>query len=199
LSPRTRAAGALFVSALGCAGMFALSQLADASTRTALEPALRGEIVDIARTPNPASPLCWSVIAVEKNVLDGTFVLRRGTLSLAPTLQPATSCASFRFVGEPALNSKDAHQLVWTDEIRESLQRLRDLSVQDCWVMAWLQFGRAPVIRNGRLFDLRFENGAGTNFTTLTLTTGRNAGRCPTRVTPWAMPRADLLEGVDNQ
>jgi inner membrane protein len=195
LSRRMRAAAALVATAAGCAGMLALSHLAEASTQTALEPLRRGEILDVILTPNPASPFCWSVIAVEKNAPEDTYVLRRGTLSLAPALMPATSCASFRFLNARAMNTADTRRLVWSDEIRGSLQQLRDLSGQDCWVNAWLQFGRAPVIRDGLLFDLRFDNGSGRNFTTMTLTTGRHAG-CPPHVTPWAKPRADLLDAA---
>jgi len=235
LSPRVRAAGALAITVLGCAGMFALSHAVEAATRAALAPTVRGAILDVIRTPNPSSPLCWSVITVEKNEIEDTVVLRRGTMSLLPAWQPPTSCASWRFTrraldrarDRPTRTDPDGNRmgaptarpagpergtgapasdgdggsggakppgLAWTDEIRESLTGLRDLGAQDCWARAWLQFGRAPVLRDGRLFDLRFDNGTGRNFTTLTLTTERDAG-CPPHVTPWALPREELLEG----
>jgi inner membrane protein len=235
LSSRTRAAGALAITVLGCAGMFALSRAVEAATRAALAPTVRGAILDVIRTPNPSSPLCWSVITVEKNEIEDTVVLRRGTMSLLPAWQPPTSCASWRFTrraldrarDRPARIDPDGNRmsaptarpagaergtgapasdgdggsggakppgLVWTDEIRESLTGLRDLAAQDCWARAWLQFGRAPVVRDGRLYDLRFDTGTGRNFTTLTLATERDAG-CPPHVTPWAMPRADLVGG----
>ena len=45
-------------------------------------------------------------------------------------------------------------------------QRLRVLTT-DCWTAAWLRFARAPVVAQGRLFDLRFENAARGNFTAI--------------------------------
>jgi hypothetical protein len=59
-------------------------------------------------------------------------------------------------------------------------------------VRAWLQFGRAPVIRENRIFDLRFETGLGGNFTAMTLGP-EPAASCPPYVTPWEPPRRDLL------
>ena len=58
---------------------------------------------------------------------------------------------------------------------------------------AWLQFGRAPVLGEREIYDLRFDNGARSNFTTLRLREEERAGPCPPYLTRWEMPRADLL------
>jgi inner membrane protein len=193
MSRRTRAIAALAATALAFAGMFGLSRMAGVAARSALEPERRGELVDVILTPNPASVLCWAMIAVQKDEPAGEFVLRRGTLSLNPAWQPPTGCASFRFVRAHQPPRTVAERVAWSDEVREPLQRLRDLGQRDCWVRAWLQFGRAPVIRNGKIFDLRFDSGSGEDFTAMTLRPDHDAATCPPHVTDWAMPRADLL------
>jgi hypothetical protein len=82
--------------------------------------------------------------------------------------------------------------IVWREEINQPLAQLRDLHNRDCRVSAWLQFGRAPVIRDGQILDLRFETGRRGNFTAMSIADDSSAG-CPTHVTPWELPRADLL------
>ena len=81
----------------------------------------------------------------------------------------------------------------WDVPRRHSLGRLRDLADGDCAVHAWLQFGRAPVLGEREIYDLRFDNGARSNFTTLRLREDARAGSCPPHLTRWEMPRADLL------
>jgi inner membrane protein len=193
MPPRTRATAALAATAVAFGGMFGLSRVAGAAARTVLEPDRRGELVDVILTPNPASVLCWAMIAVQKDASAGEFVLRRGTLSLNPAWQPPTGCASFRFVSSQQTAPSGAERVAWSDEVREPLERLRDLGQRDCWVRAWLQFGRAPVLRDGKIFDLRFDTAAGENFTAMTLRPDYDAASCPPHVTHWAMPRADLL------
>ena len=61
---------------------------------------------------------------------------------------------------------------------------------RDCWVRAWLRFGRAPVIEGGSIFDLRFCGRIGQEFSHMRLE--RREG-CPANVPGWSMPRADLL------
>lgn len=194
-SPRARSTIALGASAAFVTVMFALSGLARAATRDALagDASVRGRIVDIALSPNPASPACWSVIAVEKDEPGGEFAVRRGTLSLLPAWRPPTQCASYRLVGLRASRWSGGGRVVWSDELRGPLARLRELHQQDCWVAAWLQFGRAPVFLDGSIRDLRFENGARGNFSAMSLLTGAAHASCPAHVTHWAAPRADLL------
>jgi hypothetical protein len=184
LRGRERVAAALAAGTAFVAASFALADRARAAT-VALLPPDAGRIVDVVRTPQPGAPLCWTVIAITAR--DDAFVLRRGTMSLAPRVQDPARCGLHAFVGLPTLRAQGA--MLWTDEIVQPLERLRTLERDDCWVRAWLQFARAPVADGRRVFDLRFEGLPGANFTEMAI--GR-AG-CPANVTRWTPPRADLL------
>jgi len=188
-APRTRAAVALAGSALFVASMFGLSAVARASTRAAISHDPRGAILDVVVNPNPGWPVCWAVIAIEKDARADDLVLRRGTLSLFPARHPPGSCPSHRLEGLPAAPGGGA--LAWGGELRQPVVALRDLSARDCWVRAWLQFGRAPFVRDGTIADLRFEAGTRGNFTTMVLP-GEDRG-CPPAMTSWGLPRADVL------
>jgi inner membrane protein len=218
---RARAAGAvaavvLFIGAMSAASakaradtreLIASEALADASAGDAPEDVAAGgpaersadgrpgaadrrrALVDIVLTPDPAAPVCWTVIAIERDQEAGTFVTRRGTLSLRPSWQSPERCASHRLTGLRAARRVGDGRLVWSEEIHQPLAAFRDLAARDCRVAAWLQFGRAPVLHTDRLFDLRFEGPRG-NFSTMKLA----ASSCPSNLTNWAMPRADLLD-----
>ena len=190
LSVRTRALAGLAAGTLFIAFLAGLAALARATTRALVGPHVRGEVVDIVLSPNPADPACWTVIAIEKDERGGGFAHHRGTLSLAPGWRPPTACASHRLAGRSATRVAGG-RLAWNDEVRQPLETLRGLSERDCWAKAWLQFGRAPALRDGEIVDLRFDHGPRDNFTAMPVDPGR-AG-CPAHVTPWALPRADLL------
>ena len=191
-APRMRSAVALGATAVCMVGMFGLSRLARAQTLAAIEPDRRGVLVDLVLSPDPAVPVCWTAIVLERNAAAGEIVLRRGTLSLLPASHPPARCVSHRFTAGESDRSP-AGAIAWTEEIHQPLGQLRDLHDRDCWVRAWLQFGRAPVIRDGRILDLRFETGQRGNFTAMALARDPSSG-CPAHVTPWALPRADVLE-----
>jgi len=189
LAARARAFAALGVSTALIGLLFGLSAVARGRVAALLAPSVEGEIVDVVLNPNPADPVCWMAIAVERHEASGRYVLHRGTLSLAPAWRAATACASHRFTGGTPSGAREA--AVWDPPLAQSLARLRGLSEEDCWVRAWLQFGRAPALRESRIYDLRFENGGG-NFTAMSVAPRTPAG-CPANVTAWAKPRADLL------
>ena len=183
LRSRARAWAALAAAGLFVATSFALALSARVQTAARLPTTER--MVDIVRSPHPASPLCWSVIAITER--EDAYVLRRGTLSLAPAIQDPARCGLHATAQLPTLRADRG--MLWTDEIVQPLARLRALEREDCWVRAWLQFARAPVADDRRVFDLRFETLPRDNFTAMPL--GR-AG-CPANVTGWTPPRADLL------
>jgi inner membrane protein len=190
LSYRGRPVTALAASVVFISALFGLSAVAEARARRLVQPDVRGQLLDIVLSPNPADPLCWMAIAVERHEAAGEYVLHRGTLSLVPSWRPATECASYRF-GRDRETRGVASGPAWAPPIREPLGRLRDLAARDCWVRAWLQFVRVPAFREREIHDLRFDNGGRDNFTALHLDT-RPAG-CPPHVTSWTLPRADLL------
>ena len=185
--PRSRAVVALAGSAIFVACMFGLAAVARARTRAAIGPHPRGAIVDVVVNPNPGWPVCWAVIAIAKDADD--LMLRRGTLSLLPAWHPLDRCPSHRLEVMPPVPGGEP--LAWAAELRQPVGELRDLSRSDCWVRAWLQFGRAPFIRDGTIADLRFESGARGNFTAMALP--REDRGCPPAMTSWGMPRADVL------
>ena len=190
LNAHTRAAVALALCAAIAGVLAATSRVARAQSVAALEPELRGQVVDVILTPNPSSAVCWGVIVIELRETVGEYVLWRGTLSLAPAWRPPTDCASHRFVGAKAARGLGNGRFVLRDETRQPLARLRSLARNDCWVRAWLRFGRAPVIDRGTIYDLRFAERIGQDFSQLRIMP-RDA--CPANVPGWRMPRADLL------
>ena len=191
LRAHTRALAALGVSTSFALLLFGLSGVARDRASSLLAARARGDIVDVVLNPNPADPVCWMAIAIERLEAGGSYVLHRGTLSLAPAWRAATSCASHRFTGGSPSGAREA--AVWDPPLAQSLARLRGLSEEDCWTRAWLQFGRAPALREGGIYDLRFENGGG-NFTAMSVAPRPPRAGCPENLTAWAMPRADLLQ-----
>jgi inner membrane protein len=183
LRPHARAWATLAAGGAFVASSFALAERARGETAARLPPTER--MVDLVRSPHPAAPLCWSVIAITER--DDAYVLRRGTLSLAPAVQDPARCGLHATAKLPTVRADRG--MLWTDEIAQPLARLRALHRDDCWVRAWLQFARAPVADDRRVFDLRFETLPRDNFTAMPL--GRPG--CPAHVTAWAPPRADLL------
>ncbi len=190
LSPPARAAAALAVLVLIVAGFAGTSRLARRAAVDALTPELRGQIVDVILTPNRSSPLCWAVIAIELREADGEYVLWRGTLSVMPAWKMPTDCASYQRRGARDGRILGDGRLAVRDQLHQPLQRLRTLAARDCWVRAWLRFGRAPVIEGDSIFDLRFSERPGREFTNVPF--GAREG-CPANVPGWGMPRADLL------
>ena len=81
---------------------------------------------------------------------------------------------------------------VWTID----LEPMRALYASNCRVRAWLQFGRVPYLANGAIVDLRFENPIGQNFTPMTIDAGQRD--CPSYLTDWVVPRADVLGQPSN-
>jgi inner membrane protein len=190
--PHRRAVAALAALVLIVAGLSGTSRVARSVAVASLTPEVRGRMVDVILTPNPSSPLCWAVIAIELREDEGVYVLWRGTLSLKPEWKIPADCASHQLGG----GTRDAAglgggRLVLRDVRRQPLQRLRALAKGDCWVRAWLRFGRAPVIEGGAIFDLRFSDRIGQEFSHMRM--GRREG-CPANIPNWAMPRADLLQ-----
>jgi inner membrane protein len=194
VAPRVRSTLALAAGAVFVVAMFGLSRVARTETVAAVLQDRRGEIVDVVLSPDPAVPACWTVIAIEEDASAGDIVLRRGTLSLLPARYPPSECVSRRFAAALP-RGMTSESLAWSQEIRQPLARLRGLYDANCWVRAWLQFGRAPVIDEDRIFDLRFETGMRGNFTAMSILRSSGNGECPAHITEWYPPRADLLDG----
>jgi len=174
------------------AGFTGAARAARSVVRDALGPEVHGRIIDIVLSPNPSAPFCWAAIAIELDEAAGEYVLWRGTLSLAPRWKAPTTCALHRFtpVGDVTRLGREG-QFALRDSIHQPLQRLRDAAQRDCWAREWLRFGRAPVIAEGAIFDLRYAERVGQDFTRMPLAPGRR--ECPSYLPEWGMPRADLI------
>jgi inner membrane protein len=191
LSSRARAWTALGASLVFVGALFGLSHVARGETKRLVAPARHGEILDVVLTPDPANPLCWSVIVIERDDGAGEYALHPGTLSVAPDWLAPTACASHRFGGPRPYRISEG-RLALYEEIRQPLEGLRALQDRDCAAKAWLQFGRAPRLVDGEIVDVRFERG-GDNFTAMRLRVGPEASVCPPHLTRWDPPREDLL------
>jgi inner membrane protein len=191
LRPPGHAFAALGASVLFVAVLFGLSRAARREATALLAAVVQGEILDVVLTPDPANPVCWSLIVVERGGDGREYVLRAATLSLLPAWLPPATCASHRYGGPRPYRDLGGRLAVY-EAVRQPLEALRDLERRDCWVRAWLQFGRAPMVRSDEILDLRFERG-GDNFTAMRLQSPLEAARCPPHLTSWEPPRADLL------
>ena len=187
----------LTMALVGAATLFALLGVLSSTSRRHFEREMAGiapgsAVVDVVLEPDPGTPWCWSglVVSLDEGV-GGALTIRRGTLSLLSRLWPASSCASARLFGA-GVGPDDAKALVWVRVWEMPVKQLRALHANSCHAAAWLRFGRAPMVIDGSLRDLRLENPVHENFTAMALE--RAPPPCPSSVPPWAPPRADALD-----
>ncbi len=155
------------------------------------DPANR--LLDIAMSPFPTNPLCWNFISVESKEKAGTYQLREGIVSLAPTILPIAACpASLSKLPQQVTTQPD---IAFVSNYQGSLNRLRTLSDQQCYFKAWLRFARAPLLKQDTAVDLRFGSVPTGNFTALSL--GNTAEQHCSRFIPsWDFPRSDLMTSI---
>jgi inner membrane protein len=177
-APRRRSGVALVLTALFVATMFGLRRRVRDTVLAAVGPGARERVVDVVLSPQPANPLCWSVLAIVSDERGGEYVMTRGT---------ATS------VGSSGCGASHRAGVEWAEPVHQALGRLRELHRRDCSARAWMQFGRAPQIGERAISDLRYGGTARENFSTMPLTPGREAVACPPNLTSWGTPRADLV------
>lgn len=151
--------------------------------------------LDVALTPAPANPACFRALWVATEGED--YVVRKGALSLAPSLVDPNGC-SFGRVGEGTAPLSPVQQtdpsLRWEGEFRAPLSELRSLATQDCRVRDALRFWRVPFWTHtpeGLLIgDLRYDNEKELGFSELLIANdqiGSSEG-CFTLVPPWEPP-----------
>jgi inner membrane protein len=160
------------------AGEFVLREVARAKALATLEPSARARVVDVVLSPGAANPLCWSVLTVVLDQAGAAYAMTQGGVAvLAPS-----GCGRGR-----------TRDVEWQTPHTQSLAELRALYRSDCWVRAWMQFGRAPQIADRAISDERYGTSPRGNFTTMLLKQPAEAARCPANLTAWRPPRADLL------
>lgn len=134
-------------------------------------------LIDVITSTLPASPLCWNTIRVERNDATGMYRVEAKPVFLLPGVNATDECAK---------------ELLLFRVAEVPLAELRDAARRDCFVDAWLDFARAPVLEGGKAFDMRFAATTRENFTHL-----GDAGRpraCPPFLARWDKPRQDLLD-----
>ena len=179
-SAHRRSATALGAMALFVAMMFGLRATAEARVHGAGRP-VQGDVVDVVLSPKPANPFCWSVLSIVRNQVAAEYTLTRATASVTPRWTKINGCGG-----------GNRGDVAWDVPVRQSLPRLRSLAKNDCWVRAWLQFGRAPLLEGTGISDMRYGNTGRANFSAMVMPPPGTA--CPANLTAWTMPRADLLE-----
>ena len=193
LTRRLGERAALLAGVALCAGFVLLQGAMAERARGVLTAALHdaepgARILDLPLSAFPANPLCWGTVAVTRDGPDG-YRIRRGVLSLAPGITPASHCP-------PAIGgvrvAPGSGAVAWAWDERGSVAALRALRRRDCRFDAWLRFARAPSLAGGRATDVRFGPAGAANFSTLDLGTGP-AAPCPPNLPHWGYPRADLL------
>lgn len=187
---RMRAGVALALALSFVLGMLGLSRVVGAQAAAASGSA---STLDIVTTPDPGMPVCWSVMVLSLDPTGNELRTLRGTLSLAPSWYAAQRCASDRLSRNTESTRTGDRHVAWRDDTRQPLAALRALARDECRVRAWLQFGRAPALRDGTLMDLRFDTPRQRNFSAMRL---EHDGACPARLPHWIPPRADLF-GAD--
>jgi inner membrane protein len=161
--------------------MFGVRHRVNDRVLASMSPAERAGVVDVVLNPRPANPLCWNALAIVRDESADEYRLTRGRA----TSFGAGGCGEGR-----------AAPVVWDEPVRQSLRQLRALDASDCSVRAWLQFGRAPVIDERAIGDLRFGGTSADNFSMMPLSPA-GPGACPPNPTAWTPPRADLLRPTE--
>lgn len=176
------------------------SNLAQQSLRSelaSLDP--DGRVLDIALSPYPTNPLCWSFVAVEIQDAQGTYSLRRGGLTLSSKWIPVETCPDF-MVDREKKQTRDegisASDFIFTDQEKGDVSYLRQLTRENCHFKTWMRFARAPVVNGTQAYDMRFRTrGPRGNFSAIHLETLKNFA-CSEKVPQWGFPRRDLLGDV---
>ena len=177
-APRHRAGAALALSLAFVAASFVAREVVRGKALASDASAVRPQVVDLVLSPRGGNPLCWTVLSVVRDEPAGNYVLTRGDVAV---------------LARSACGSPRASDVRWDDPSTHSLAQLRVLYRDDCWVRAWLQFGRAPSVDGDAISDLRYGSSFRGNFTTMRLRPAAEAARCPANLTAWRPPRADLL------
>jgi inner membrane protein len=154
-------------------------------------------IIDHVLSPGPMNPLCWNVLLLETN--GDRYVVRRGMVSVAPALIPASRCpamsgnlattAPLAVVGAP-----DSAAIHWLGEFAMSKTVLAQVVAGNCNAAALMQFARAPFVTTEPdwvIGDLRFPGGRGGGMADIDLKSD-SPRPCP-QTPPWTPPRAELL------
>lgn len=196
--PRARAVAALAASLAVVAGFFSVGRLArsELTRRITSEPGVAA-VNDLALSPLPADPLCWTLSAA-MTTSSGDLVLRRATFAPFPALFAVNGCPeqAERITAPltPVATPSD-ERVRWEGELRAPLARLRSLAHERCDAAAMLRFVRIPfwaeTPEGTVLGDLRFDRNEGLGFAEMVVSPP--GAPCPALLPPWLPPRGDVL------
>lgn len=147
-------------------------------------------VLDVALTPFPTNPLCWTFVSVESDPQAGKYALRRGVLSLSPGVLPLDRCPASRW-GDVLPPEATTSIAFYSGEVAD-LYTLRALKDGNCHFETWLRFSRTPSVGATAATDLRYGPAWKENFTTMDFESFRKLD-CPRYVPRWRFPRSDLL------
>ncbi len=157
------------------------------------------QTIDVARTPLPATPICWQTIAVQRDARD-RYALRTVRVSTWPGLLSPGACHGRRGEGElTAPVTRVDREAGVSARIELSLEapraQLREVAAR-CDGAALMRFLRMPFVApraGGEAIagDLRYDREPGPGFSEMRLPA--TVSTCPSWVSPWTPPRTDLL------
>ncbi|MEK6579534.1 MAG: hypothetical protein AABZ55_09945, partial [Bdellovibrionota bacterium] len=150
------------------------------------------KIRDIALSPAPAQPFCWSFTTSETDLKNNKWITRQGYLTLTPRLILLSNCPQGRWFSSPG---ELKGGLIVIKKYEAKLETLTQADRNDCEISAWLRFARIPVIDKNSAFDLRFTTNQRINFSKLDLKKSENI-QCPSFIPPWEKPRQDILSDL---
>jgi inner membrane protein len=187
------------VLALGLEAMFfATSHEARIRAEGVLAAAFpRATTLDVALSPAPANPLCWS--AVSAQLENDELVLRRFSLSLVPAMQHVDECRLTASLETTAITTPIARTsteaVAFGGETHTPLALVRALAEESGEVAAYLRFARAPFFAEDGdeviAGDYRYDREGGPGFSEGRL---RREGPIEGWVPGWEMPRLDAVD-----
>src|SRR5262249_42400167 len=136
-APKRRSFAAVVATTVFVVSSLLLSRAVYARAAESLGADNARQLLDISLSPRAAQLACWNAVTVERNDPANQYVLRRGTISLAPFI----GCRS--------------SGVTWSEGTTQSLPLLRDVVQRDCWVRQWMQFARTPAIFGDTIVDYR--------------------------------------------
>jgi inner membrane protein len=178
LTLRRRRSSTRAIASLGVVAVFVvLSYGLSAEARTEAVASVShssATVVDVILAPRPGNLLCWNALLLQRE--QDELVMRRANIPIAQRWFSACR----------------ARAIEWLPVAEQSIAQLQT-TLGDCRLQAWLQFGRAPAIRETWIADVRFGDPGRSNFSGMAITASRSQAECPRHITHWVYPRADLL------
>lgn len=183
---------AIMLSLLFIVIQFPLSQRAREKVEASIK--LRNEkreIFDVAMSPFPANPFCWSFHAISAQKSVDSYQLVSGVVSLNPDWVKVKDC-SMKLIGGREFVEGDDH-IGWLKEEAAGLSALKNSAASNCHLYAWLRFSRMPYVNSKHAIDTRFSRGGvRVNFTYFSYP-DFDGKECSSVIPEYDLPRQDLL------